>query len=712
MPLTAWTSRAAPWLALALAGLTLLLVVRYVDLSPRVEGDFFFAEDDPQMEATRAVARDFPSGSQLILRVQGGGDLSRRSPSYLERVAELTRDLLFVPGVQSGYSVATESVASPLFSRILLTPDSSATNVILLLDDTDPEVLLPGVEEVVDRYRAPELDIAISGVPAIVEMIRRSLFRDLVVFSAAAVLVFAGLIGLVYRDPAIVVGTLATCLTSVSVTLLLVQGMGVGIGLLTANLITIVFVLTLSHVVFLTGNWRRLAAEDAGSSTPGSVLHEAVLRTREGSFWSMATTLLGFASLLVATARPLRELGVAGIVGSATALVVAYAVYPTFLGRWARTTRIGGPATGPSVPGRMLAPAIVGLVVVVAGAGIRGLDTDPGLLSYFAEGSELRDGLEQIDEDGGSSTLDIIVSDPRGVPIASPEVFPRLEALQSALESDPSVGVVLSPTVLIEHARTVPLARFLPVATLLDIASGDALDNVALGYVTEDRVLARFSLRMREGLEEPRDIATARLRATVEEAGLRPVAIAGLYDLQAELGTLIASSLRIGIGGLLLLFFGVALIVSRSLRVAALMWLCLAGIPVVILGAFGHLRIAMDIITSPAANIALAIGADSMIHLVVRSRMLRDSGDDQPWENAVVQIGRPVIRASVIIVAGFGIFALSGFPPTRRFGFAVIIGTVAACVMALTVLPRLAPWLGGGSLSGRRADSPIPGEAA
>lgn len=698
-------------MALTVAVAALALVLRLVDLSPQVEGDFFFAEDDPQMEATRAVARDFPAGSQLILRVAGSGDLALQSAEYVERIGALTRDLLVVPGVQGGYGVATESVTSPLFARILLTPDTSATNVILLLDDTEPEVLLPEIESVVEEYRSAEFDIVLSGVPAIVEMIRRSLFRDLVVFSAAAVLVFAALIGLVYRDAAIVVGTLATCLVSVSVTLLLVQGFGVGIGLLTANLITIVFVLTLSHVVFLTGNWRRAAAETGAEALRGDVLRRAVERTREGSFWSMATTLLGFASLLVATARPLRELGVAGIVGSAAALLVAYAVYPAFLGRWARIPRAVAQAGPTAATGRGAFPVLVTGIVLAAGAGIASLDTDPGLLTYFAEGSELREGLERVDEDGGSSTLDVIVSDPRGALISSPDVFTRMEALQEALESDPSVGVVLSPTVLIEHARTVPLARFLPVATLLDIASGDQLDNVALGYVTEDRVLARFSLRMREGLEEPRDIVTERIRATVEDTGLRPVAIAGLYDLQAELGDLIASSLRIGIGGLLLLFFGVAVIVSRSSGVAMLMWVCLAAIPVVILGAFGHARVAMDIITSPAANIALAIGADSMIHLVVRVRLLRAAGDPRPWDHAVAQIGRPVIRASIIIVAGFGIFALSGFPPTRRFGLAVIVGTVTACAMALVVLPRLAPRLAGGSLSGH-TESPQPGEAS
>jgi predicted RND superfamily exporter protein len=121
------------------------------------------------------------------------------------------------------------------------------------------------------------------------------------------------------------------------------------------------------------------------------------------------------------------------------------------------------------------------------------------------------------------------------------------------------------------------------------------------------------------------------------------------------------------------------------------MWACLVGIPAVVLGTFGHLGIANDIITSPAANVALAIGADSMIHLVVRVRLLAAAGDPDPWRRAVGQIGWPVLGATGVITAGFGIFVLSSFPPTQRFGLAVILGTATAAMMALFVLPRLAP---------------------
>ena len=684
-----------------LAVVSLLAVWRLVDLSPQVEEGFFFADDDPQLEESRAVSARYGSSPQILLRV---ADLAGDVEVYERNVEELTAALFAVEGISGGYSIATENaVRSPMFSRILLTPDSAATNVVLLTDSTDPEALVPRVEAVVAEFADRDLGVVMSGVPVIVELIRRNLFRDLVVFSLAAVLVFALLVGLVYRDVAIVVGTLATCFVSVSITLMLIQAGGVAIGLLTANLVTISFVLTLSHVVFITSNWSRAMRDGAGDRA--LALARGLKDTFEGSFWSMATTLLGFLSLLVASAKPLRELGVAGAVGTVTALVVAYAVYPAFLARWAKTPPSGAqPASGTPVGhARVRGPAVVGaagLVVLVLGAGIFRLDTDPGLLTYFAEGGALRDGLERIDRDGGSSTLDIIVKDADGARLDSPEVFQKLEAFQDALEADPVVGMVLSPAVLIGHARTLPLARFMSIEVLLDIASSPRLGGVGLSYVTEARDEGHYFLRMHESIEDPsREATMERLRGYAAASDLEALSVSGLYDLQAQLGRLIASSLRVGIGGLLFLFLGVGLVVSRSATLTVRMWVCLASIPMVVLGTFGWFGIAVDIITSPAANVALAMGVDSMIHLVVRVRRLRAAGqersadpraDDLIWTEALSQIRRPVLGASAIICAGFGIFVMSTFPPTARFGLAVMLGTVTAATMALVVLPSLA----------------------
>ena len=73
----------------------------------------------------------------------------------------------------------------------------------------------------------------------------------------------------------------------------------------------------------------------------------------------------------------------------------------------------------------------------------------------------------------------------------------------------------------------------------------------------------------------------ARLRADVVDAGLEPVAIGGLYDLQSQLGDLIRSSLKIGIGGLLALFLIIGFIVSRSIVTTSRMRICLSAVAVV-----------------------------------------------------------------------------------------------------------------------------------
>lgn len=708
-----WTGRYGAWTTAVLAALVVALAAGVVDLTPRVEGDFFFADDDPQLEASREIARAFPSGDQIVLRVEGAGP---DDPGYRDALDRLATAVGAVDGIATVYAATTHDIRAPLYGRILRTPDPGATNVIAVTDGTPGDVLVPRVEAAVAAAADGSVDVVLSGVPVIVELIRRSLLRDLVVFSTAALGVFALLVGLVYRDPAVVVGTMLTCLLAVAGTLLVVQAAGVGIGLLTANLVTIVFVLTLSHIVFLTGNWRRAVAEVQGGDLRARAVRRGVADTLEASFWSMATTLLGFLSLLVATAEPLRELGVAGAVGAVVAMAAAYLAYPAFLGRWART---GVAPRGVRVPRRKVwAPGgvltVAGLVVVAVGAGVPRLDTDPGLLRYFDPDGPIHSGLERIDRDGGSSTLRVVVRDADSGALDTPAAYRKLRAYQEALEADSVVGVVLSPAVLIEQARTVPLARLLPIGVLLDMASSDRFDRVALGFVTEDRAEGLYSLRLRESMAgTPRAQVVERLTAPAPAAGLEVVRVGGFYDLQRQLGALIADSLRVGVGGLLALFLLVAAAVSRSAGLTARMWVCLAGIPAVVLGVFGWAGIAVDIITAPAANVALAMGVDSMIHLVVRVRREQAAGHGDPWGEARSRIGGPILAATGIVCAGFGIFVLSSFPPTVRFGLAVILGTVTAAAMSLVVLPALAQ-RGGGAASpnDRGAEGTAPAPAA
>ena len=689
----------------ALALMASLAVVFLVDLSPKVETDFFFSTDDPQLEASSKIEELFPAAPQLFLR-HAASDV--RSPEHAEEIEQLSLALEGVPGVASvssltrGPASAADAFESPFWSRLLVAEnpeggdeDGAATYLVLQLGDTDedgaprppadPGEVVRAVEAAVTES-ASDGAVDLSGVPYVVELIRRYLARDLATFSLAAVGIFGLLIAILFRSARVLVGMLTACLTSCALTLGALAGLGVPIGLLTANLVTLVFVLTLSHTVFLTARWRRF-----GHST-----REAVRGTFGASFWCMVTTVLGFLSLSFASAKPLRELGTSGIVGTLVALVVAYLVYPPFLSGAAEGVRRARPAErGSWLPGGERPAALIVAVLMVAGAiGLTRANADPSLLSFFRPETELAQGLEIIDRDGGSSPLSVVVRSPEGDRLDTEESVEKLDAAQAALESDPAAGVVLSVApLLVEAKRRLPSFLSPTDSALVDLLAGPQYGGVALGFMTPDRTQARYFARMREaGRAEPRAAVIDRMTKAVEGAGLEVTLAGGLYELQGALSRLVVRSLAMGLAALLVLFLGIAAFVSRAPRATLAMVACLAVIPVFVLGTMGWLGMPLDIISSPAAQVAIALGVDSMIHLAAAARRARRRGvrPVSAWTEARRAMAAPVSSAALIVAAGFAIFGLSSFPPTQRFGVAVVLGTLGAAAVTLTVLPLLA----------------------
>src|SRR4026208_632127 len=80
-----------------------------------------------------------------------------------------------------------------------------------------------------------------------------------------------------FRSVRLFVGMLCTCASAVLLTLLLQSTLGHKIGILTVNLGTIVFIVALSHLVYMTFNWQTLA-DRAASHRKGV--------TRSGAGWA------------------------------------------------------------------------------------------------------------------------------------------------------------------------------------------------------------------------------------------------------------------------------------------------------------------------------------------------------------------------------------------------------------------------------------------
>src|SRR5437870_4028512 len=618
----------AHWWMLAVTALLFVLVAVFVDLKPVVEESFFFSTRDPGFGQSKKIEKRFPSQPQLILAVSSR-DIS--SPRYLDRIRRLTQQVQAIDAVSTVKSLSAgpksfqDALASPFWNRLLIAKDRKSTNVTVFPESGDPEKLILRLERIVHELDERDFQIHIAGTPYVVEMLRRSLAHDFRYFSLTAIILFGLTMAAMFRSGRVFLGMLATCTSAVLLTLLLQQILGRRIGILTVNLGTIVFVVALSHLVYMTFNWQTLAGRTKRLEKKSPDLAADALRmTFPPSFWSMVCASLGFASLLIVEAKPLRELGFGGVLGSIVAFACAYLMYPPFL-RWAvpRESKIveaEPPHRFWARPFPILSAAVI-LVSAVLGFGLKRVNTDPSLLDYFKPHQELRDGLEYVDRNGGSNPLTLVVSDANGAKLNTDAAYQKMWTLHGALENYNDVGTVISlPTLLAEGDRT-PFSFLISYETMMQIMSQPKYARVAKSFVTEDRTQAVFLLRMVEARRDKLRLEVVDdLRSIARKHGFTTSLVGGVYYLQGRLAKLVASSLVTGLFWLNALFIVIAWIVARSIRGAIAMIATLTLVPLCMLGGIGWLHVPMDVISAPATNVCIGIAIDSMIQLVFAVR--------------------------------------------------------------------------------------------
>ena len=671
------------WVAPATVAALTFATLAFVDTTPQVSADFFFASDDPSLASSRAIESAFPSREQILLSVEG--DL--HSSAYLERLRELSERLSELPGVDGVRSLANgpadveEALESPLWRPLLIGPAAADSLVILLLGEASAAELVPAVEAVVARATSGDFRIRVSGVPYVMVSMQRALIDDLRTVNLAAVLVIAALVLVAYRSVPLLVGALLSCGGGVLATLLTQSLVGIPVGLLTANLAAIVVVLTLTHVVFLTNNWRRSSAESDSIDAPAL----AISTTVSASFWAMVSTVVGFASLLSVSAEPLKQLGGAGALGTLCAFAAAYGLFPAYLRL--STAGVSPAQTKPFTPSRAasgLAACGVALGVVVIGLGASNLRADPSLLEYFQSDGEIRSGLEHFDERGGAGILKLVVANQDERPLDNKDSYERLWAVHQQVKRHPAVGVPLSLPLLMAEGDRHPLSFLVTWARMLKLMGSQDIDGGARSFVTADHRSALFVVRM---LESYRDTTRTQVLDEVRQIppryGFEVQNVGGIYLMQARLAEQVESSLYTGLALVLGAFSVVGAFAAGSMLAGALMAGALGAIALCVLGVFGWSGMPLGIIAAPGLNIGLGIAVDGMIHLARARKRVRG------WRAALDEQRPGILWSAVIVVLGFAVLLLSNFPPNQRLAIAVMVGTLTATLMLLVLLPAV-----------------------
>ena len=265
-------------------------------------------------------------------------------------------------------------------------------------------------------------------------------------------------------------------------------------------------------------------------------------------------------------------------------------------------------------------------------------------LVFFPK-SEITKGLKYIDARGGSNPLVIVVKSKTDEPLSSKTNIQRLLGLQDQLETHPDVGTLLSMPLLVEEARRSSSWSFLfSNQTLLKWMASEKYDSIAKGFITDDQKSALLFFRMNEeGRAKHRLEVVAEIKALIEKKGFDPYLTGGVYALQGNLSRHVAVSLIYGLGQLLFVFLIIAFIASLKIRTALAMSFAIGMIPLCILGVVGALGLPMDTIAAPAANIAISMGIDAMLHMVNASRRFLETRNRR--RRAVAQGARTHVGA-------------------------------------------------------------------
>lgn len=700
----------------------------------------------------------------------------------------ISEDYLTLMDEEQDLAAAREEIInSPVFSNALLSPDGRTAGLLVSFEidqhardlinrrtelrnleqagELDPEQAneLAAVEQEYDAYSVQAADrqhamigeiratldqhrngaqIFLGGAPMIADDLVTFVESDLSNFSLAVVVLIIGALGIIFRKFRYVALPLACCAVAGTIMVGMLGLMDWRVTVVSSNFISLLLIITISLTVHLTVRYRELRAT-RHYSDHDKILRHAVLSMFRPCLYTALTTAVAFGSLIVSGILPIINFGWMMMMGVATALLVAFTLFPAIMSLLpADTTQLSGDlklnlTTGLAkitdhLKGRVL--WVYALVTLVSVVGLTQLRVENSFIDYFRQSTEIYQGMTQLDEKlGGTLSFDVIVNlpdedgsddgfddgfsddfggfddgfadDPFAADASSEDAYwftapkmQRVKAIHDFLDADPQTGKVLSFGAIVRLAEQLngnePIDGVL-WALLYSRIPETLKETVLNPFVSIDANQLRFNVRVIESAENlNRNELLARIESGVErEFGFadEDVRLTGILIMYNNVLQSLFQSQILTLGVVMFAIMLMFLALFRSLAIALICIIPNAIAAGFVLGIMGWADRPLDIMTITIAAISVGIGVDNTIHYMHRFRreFPRLGNYRETMFFCHNSIGRAMYFTSMTIVAGFSILALSNFIPTIVFGLLTSLAMLVALTGSLTLLPRL-----------------------
>ena len=594
------------------------------------------------------------------------------------------------------------------------------------------------IRAIMDRYRGNGV-LYLGGLSMIANDMISFIKSDLRIFGTAVFLLLVLTMAIIFRKPHWVILPTLTCLVSVVSMVGFMGWLGWEVTVISSNFISLQLIITLAMTIHLIVRYREMAAEQ-----PLADQHTLILATLAAMWrpcvYSGLTTMMGFASLIFCTIRPVINFGYIMVVGVAISILVPFLFLPAVLALVPRDTpwskRKSRWSLAPLMGRFTLAH---GTLIIVASAallifnvlGIRKLEVENCFIDYFKSTTEIHRGMWILDQQlGGTTPLDVIIDFASTAPseaIASdaaadgsdvfdqfedfesspetkqkywftPDKMERIAAVHDYLDGRPEVGKVLSVVTLVRMIERLndgtPLDT-MELALLFNQIPDKLSQMLVRPYVSVEHDQVRVAVRIKDSapsLKRNELLKTIRADLT-DRLGLAPeqVHLSGTLVLYNNMLQSLYTSQVVTMGLATLALMGTFMVLFRSLRVA-----CIAIFPNLLaisamLGFMGWMHIPLDMMTITIAAIGVGLAVDDTIHYIHRFKQefATHGSYAEALRRSHGSIGHAMYYTTVTLVIGFSILSLSNFIPTIYFGLLTVLAMSAALLAALTLLPRL-----------------------
>ena len=585
------------------------------------------------------------------------------------------------------------------------------------------------VRATLERYRE-DAQIYLGGAPMIADDLVTFVQGDLSSFSFAVVLLIIFALGLIFRKVRWVALPLACCAVAGVIMVGVLGLMDWRVTVVSSNFISLLLIITISLTVHLTVRYRELRAT-RHYTNHDKLLRHSVLSMFRPCLYTALTTAVAFGSLIVSGILPIITFGWMMMMGVATALLVAFTLFPAILSiikkdesKHSSNLRLNLTSALADTTAKLdnkILYIYLG-VALISGIGLSQIRVENSFIDYFRESTEIYQGMSLFDEKlGGTLSFDVVVNLPAaeddfdggfddgfgfGDSDDSNEdaywfTAPKMEqvkAIHQYLDNDPQTGKVLSFGAVIELAEKLnddqPIDGLLWAVLYNRIP--ETLKNTVLNpFISIDANQIRFNVRVIESAENlNRNELLQRIEAGIEsDFGFadEDVQLTGILVMYNNVLQSLFQSQILTLGVVMLAIMLMFLVLFRSFMIALICIIPNAIAAAFVLGIMGWVGIPLDIMTITIASISVGIGVDNTIHYMHRFK--REFPRIGNYRDTMYfchnSIGRAMYFTSMTIVAGFSILALSNFIPTIVFGLLTSLAMLVALVGSLTLLPKL-----------------------